>query len=541
MFDFNTVYKITVTDLDGAIFAGLAIGVRPLREESGDGVVRNGFEWIPNSDYWLRKHAYLRVDRVGPSGDINATSTIDEDAGYSVKYRFEPITMDNLEAEKDDISEYDRMVRTIGNDADLNEFFREDWLREDWTPNSQEIHTTESLVIALAAKELVEIEAAPMGDIRHWKSKGWMQKTRKGWVRVDGPKDSAIAVTGTVLVVGDKSFQKKQDGSWSKVDVGSRGEMPGRWKDASEGLPENSRDAHWDESKKTYSLSRKALHNDIRDSILDRVRPVDRSVSRPQAVITMGIPASGKSKAVGDMIDTSNHAHIDPDNIREQLPEFKAAVEQRAKDGGSIVKDETDNIADEVLTEAVGRDVNILLEGVVSDPDWYENDLIPHLKNSGYDVAIMMVHEPNVDAAIERADLRGRKKGRFVPERHIRDAQPRIPKNFKRLSKLLDSFAVYTTGKPPRKMWTKENGRETVHDTEAFEEFQKLMEARWFDTLLGSPLKEADDKPTELAWGDFLSIMEKAWDIDQTDVDGAPDLGTEGVEIPEADISKSKK
>ena len=90
-------------------------------------------------------------------------------------------------------------------------------------------------------------------------------------------------------------------------------------------------------------------------------------------------------------------------------------------------------------------------------------------------------------------------------------------------------------------MWSKENGRETVHDKAAFEEFQKQMESRWFDTLLGSPLVESDDKPTEMPWDDFLDIMEKAWDIDQKDVDGAPDLGGEGVEIPTVDIGKSKK
>jgi predicted ABC-type ATPase len=270
------------------------------------------------------------------------------------------------------------------------------------------------------------------------------------------------------------------------------------------------------------------------------VKPVDVSVAKPQAVITMGIPASGKSKAVGAMIDTSNHAHVDPDNIRKQLPEFQAAIAQRARDGGTIVADETNNIADEVLAEAVGRNMNVLLEGVVSDPDWYENELIPDLKRSGYDVAIMMVHEPDVDAAVARADLRGQKTGRFVPERHIREAQPKLPANFKKLAKLLDSFAVYSAGTPPRKMWSKENGRETVHDQEAFDEFQKLTESRWFDVLLASKLKEDGDKPTEIPWGDFLGIMEKAWEIDKVDLENAPDVEG-GVEIPMVDIVKSRK
>jgi hypothetical protein len=150
----------------------------------------------------------------------------------------------------------------------------------------------------------------------------------------------------------------------------------------------------------------------------------------------------------------------------------------------------------------------------------------------------MMVHESDVDAAVDRAELRGRKKGRFVPERHIRDAQPKIPRNFKKLAKLLDSFAVYSTGQPPRKMWTKENGIETVHDQAAFDDFQKLMESRWWDTLFGYELREGDEKPTEIPWGEFTDIMEKAWKVDQDDLDNSPDVDG-AVEIPMVDISNT--
>ena len=537
MFDLNTVYKITVIYPERSVFSGLAIGIKPIRSRDGGGVIRDGFEWIPNSGYWLRKHAYLRVTTVGDNGIVEAVDTENEDMGTSITYVFEPVTIDNLESVRDDISNFDAIVKPTDSNGDINEFFREDWWRDDWAALPQ---TSENLVMQHAAKELVEIQAAPIGDIRYWKSKGWMQKTRDGWLSVDGPAEAKDAVTGTVATVSGKAFQKKPDGSWKGVEGGPRGELPGRWKDESEGLPKNTRDAHWDSSKNSYTLARKVKHNAIRDSILNRVKPVDNSVAKPQAVITMGIPASGKSKAVGSMLDTSNHAHIDPDNIREQLPEFQAAIAQRARDGGSIVADETNNIADEVLAEAVGRNMNVLLEGVVSDPDWYENELIPDLKRSGYDVAVMMVHEPDADAAVARAELRGLKKGRFVPERHIREAQPKLPSNFKKLAHLLDSFAVYSSGTPPRKMWSKENGREIVHDQEAFDDFQKLTESRWFDVLLASKLRSAGDKPTEMPWDDFLGIMEKAWDIDQADLENAPEVEG-GVEIPMVDIVKSRK
>lgn len=554
MLDFDTVYRIMRRTPDGDMFAGLAINPRPVRELDGEGVERDGFEWIPNSPFWPRKHAFLREYETGPNGRVVAS-----EVDTSVKYVFDPLTLENLAEVQYDIEGYDQLVKMIDSDANLQEFFRVDWGRDDWTLGNTKAEVEESLarytqrlqklaeeaarVSRQASQELAEAKAARMGEVRHWKSVGWVKKTNDGWIRVDGPESGDSLPAGTVREVGGQGqhFQKQGGGGWEPVERGDRGELPGEWKDHAEGLPKNTRDYHWDDEMDAYTFARQELHQHLIDRMLRDVRPVDTSRHTKHAVITMGIPASGKSDAVRDSLNTSNYAHVDPDKIREQLPEFKEAVDQRAKDGGSIVADETNNVADRALFTAISKGMNVVLEGVVASPEWYEKQLVPHLKKNGYKVSLLMVHEPDVESAIQRAERRGNKTGRFVPETHIRKAHPRLPKNFVNLAQQVDGLTAYHSGKPPIKMWSREDGREVVHDTESYEAFLRHAAVEWWEVLLGMELTEGADKPTEIPWDAFLDVMEKAWEQDREAIESLPDVYDQGVAIPIVPIDQSRK
>lgn len=531
MLDFNTVYRITINTEGDSHFGGLAIGVRPFTGDDGTGTVRDGFEWIPNSPIWERKHEFLRIDVPDPD-QVVATSVLDELLGVNTTYVFEPLTLDRLSEVSYDIAGYDSIVKSVESDEDLQEFFRIDWERDSWKPNN--------------APETYISERAPaeVGEIRFWPSRGWVQKADRpgpdNWDDIDGPEDYTTVPEGTVRKVGRSFFQKQGD-AWNPVEDGARGELPGAWKDEAEGLPKNTRNHYWDAEADAYSLDRQELHQTIIDKILEGITPVDTDRYTKHAVITMGVPASGKSEVVRDVMKSTNYAHVDPDHVREQLPEFKAAVDQRAKNGGSIVADETIHIADKAFFAAVGKGMDAVLEGVAASLEWYEKQLIPNLKKRGYKITLLMVHEPDADAAVFRAGERGKKTGRFVPEDNIRKAQPKIPKNFIHMAKLVDGFTAYQTGRPPTKMWGKDEGREIVYDQDAYEAFLKLTETDWWEVLLGSELSEGKKKPTQTSWEDFLKKMEQAWEAEQTWLDSLPDRYTDGVEIPPADMDDLEK
>lgn len=530
MLDFNTVYRITINTEGDSHFGGLAIGVRPFTGDDGTGMVRDGFEWIPNSPIWERKHEFLRIDVPDPD-QVVATSVLDELLGVNTTYVFEPLTLDRLSEVSYDIAGYDSIVSSVESDDELQEFFRVDWERDSWKPNNVPTHMDERA-------------PAEVGEIRFWKSRGWVQKTDRpppdNWDDIDGPEGHDSLPVGTVRQVGHTFFQRQGD-EWNPVEAGARGELPGEWKAHAEGLPKNSRDHHWDEDVDNYTLDRQELHQQIIDKILEGITPVDTTINTKHAVITMGVPASGKSEIIKEAMSNRNYAHVDPDNIREQLPEFKAAVDQRAKDGGTIVADETNNITDRALFSAIAKGTDVVLEGVIASLEWYEKQLIPHLKKKGYKISLRMVHEPDVDAAVFRAEERGKKKGRFVPERHIRTAHAKIPANFIKMAQMVDGFTAYQTGRPPTKMWGKDEGVEIVYDREAYDAFLKLTETEWWEVLLGSELSEGRRKPTQTSWEDFLKQMEEAWEAEEELLDSLPEIYQDGVEIPLVPLDDSKK
>jgi hypothetical protein len=124
--DFNTVYRIMVSD-EGAskepYLLAIAVGVRSPKE----GIL----EWIPNSPIWPKYRVQARVTR--EEGDtVWAVDTQAEEAGNSVTYQFDPLTLALFEEVKDGVVGYEEIVSQITSDSDLQALFFGDLMRDDW-------------------------------------------------------------------------------------------------------------------------------------------------------------------------------------------------------------------------------------------------------------------------------------------------------------------------------------------------------------------------------------------------------------------------
>ena len=155
---------------------------------------------------------------------------------------------------------------------------------------------------------------------------------------------------------------------------------------------------------------------------------------KPTAILTMGGPASGKGVVLGKLheagLDKSHFVHVDPDEVKGSLPEYKAQV---PKDGGKTfvgaaaqVHEESSFVAKQIRDRAIENGHHVVIDGTGGNAEKFVQ-MIEHLKEKGYEV---QVHHPHLDVeeGVKRALARAERSGRHVPEPFIRQTYEAIEK-----------------------------------------------------------------------------------------------------------------
>lgn len=223
---------------------------------------------------------------------------------------------------------------------------------------------------------------------------------------------------------------------------------------------------HFDEDGPTPE--RKKLHQQIIDKLSHKPSvPEDK---KPVAILTMGIPGSGKSAMVrGQLKD--DFVLLDPDSVREHIPEFHEAVDEGAKDAALRVERESVYVAKRLRNHSIKERKNILLNGMGNDPHQYA-ETIKHLKKQGYHVQLMMPH-CSAKKAIERAKKEGEKTGRWVAPETIAEGSHHAPYSFAALAeKCDDAYLINADKEKPSVAWSKEGEEETAHDPSFVKKFK---------------------------------------------------------------------
>lgn len=228
---------------------------------------------------------------------------------------------------------------------------------------------------------------------------------------------------------------------------------------------------HWDPKTNDYTPERRAFHDQVIGSYFEGKVPAK---GQKVAIVMMGGTASGKST----MLRTAGRGgpdfvHVDPDDIKGKLPEYREAVKQKYKGAASMAHEESSTLGKRVLKEAIDGGYNVVLDGTGANGEKYAKQ-VQGLKDKGYFVHLMM---PDQDMATAVRDAGGRaeRTGRYVPNEFIAKAYDAIPGNFHKIAKLADSAQLFDRRRNGKMVWEKTpDGAVQDHDPEFVSKYPGL-------------------------------------------------------------------
>jgi predicted ABC-type ATPase len=264
------------------------------------------------------------------------------------------------------------------------------------------------------------------------------------------------------------------------------------WVDRAPGLPEETWREHWEQGANAKALDPSAgnpkpervatVHKKILDKAFETARPYAPGEQKV-AIVTMGAPASGKSSIVGDVVD-ERWVRVDPDAIKEQLPEYETAIEAGAKNAAKMAHEESSYLARQIRGRAIAEGYPVMIDGTGRNAKSHE-DLIDKLHAHGYEVHLVMA-DLDEETGIARMKARAEDVGRYVPDNIVIESYRTIPGNFERIAQKADTFRLFDTrGASAKLVWSRDEAGspEMVHDEERVAEFKARAESqRWLET-----------------------------------------------------------
>jgi predicted ABC-type ATPase len=222
-----------------------------------------------------------------------------------------------------------------------------------------------------------------------------------------------------------------------------------------------------------YTPERRELHRAIIQKHLQGKTPVGGA--NATAVVLGGGPASGKSTLEkAQKISEGNVVLVNPDAIKEMLPEFKEGKAAGNKQASSVVHEESSDVAKMLTDEAIKGGYNLVLDGTGDSSVEKLGGKIAVMRSGGHKVVGKYVSLPT-DMAVKLAFDRGQQTGRYVPETYLRATHKAVSNTFAEAVRqgLFDEADLYDTtefGNMKHVMSAK--GKETtIHDRELWERF----------------------------------------------------------------------
>ena len=200
--------------------------------------------------------------------------------------------------------------------------------------------------------------------------------------------------------------------------------------------------------------------------------PAHKPQDHPAATFFGGGPAAGKSTAL--KATHPDTAHIDPDEIKAQLPEYQQMIDAKDPRAASYVHEESSQLAKQATREAQERRLNFTLDGTGDSDIAKMAGKVNDARKHGYMTEGKYV-TTGTDEAVKRAKARAAATGRHVPETFIRETHAAVSDTYAKAVKmgLFDKTELWdTTGAKPALVAHKEpGGKFTVADQAAWQQF----------------------------------------------------------------------
>ncbi len=183
----------------------------------------------------------------------------------------------------------------------------------------------------------------------------------------------------------------------------------------------------------------------------------------PTSLFMAGGPGSGKSS----VLDTGlteippDAVTINPDLIKERIPEYDEMKKAGSTYAAAGTHEESSDIAKRETRVANSGGYNSVIDGTGDSGADKFMAKINEAKAAGRNVKVVMVDLPT-DESVRRAQERGRKSGRVVPEAEIRSQHQNVAKNHLVWRDQVDDWEVWDNdvarGQPPILIARREGG-----------------------------------------------------------------------------------
>jgi predicted ABC-type ATPase len=220
------------------------------------------------------------------------------------------------------------------------------------------------------------------------------------------------------------------------------------------------------------SPEREQLHRQIIAGILDH----HRQAASPVATFFGGGTASGKSSVLKP---ADGDVHIDADQIKEQLPEYREMLKNGDSRAAMFTHDESKLIAARVMSNAIKHGMSFTFDSTGTGRYEAMQRRFNEAREAGYHVAAKYV-TADTEKAVRRAAARAKETGRVVPESVVRDTHTSVTNTFRRAldDGLFDSAELHdNNGKSPKMAGSlKPGGAWQVRDPAAWKAFSNKSE-----------------------------------------------------------------
>lgn len=192
---------------------------------------------------------------------------------------------------------------------------------------------------------------------------------------------------------------------------------------------------------KNYTMERQLFQDKIIDMHIKNKNPCEY----PWIIYMCGCYGAGKSHVVryfenkGQMIN-ENYVHIDPDKIKNFIPETSEIVEKYGEKAGLLLHKEATYISLLIETVALTKNYQCIIDGTLSDHEWYTG-YFSHIKSTytNYKIGIIKVNA-RLTNILKRCETRSKETGRIIPHELILAIYRKVPKSFDILKKFADIY-----------------------------------------------------------------------------------------------------
>ena len=139
---------------------------------------------------------------------------------------------------------------------------------------------------------------------------------------------------------------------------------------------------------------------------------------------------------------------VDPDHLREKLPETKEYIRRDPLTAGFLTQKEVGYISEVLILKSLLDGKNVIVDGSLRDSEWYSQYML-RLRNTFPFLKLAIIHvTTTLKTALSRASKRGHETGRVVPESAIKEAIRSIPKSLERLCPYVDYSCTFRNEGP---------------------------------------------------------------------------------------------